>query len=840
MRRKLIRILIVLVGLFVLLGIAVKLFVSPEAVKEFVFAELEARTGIHAEAEEASIQFPWPVGLRLKKLHLSTPEGSGSGLRLVAEVEDALATADLMSLLRKEPQVQEVRLSKPRLEIWLSDARPEAPAMAEGGEPTVVEPDAAGVALALSLLSIDEGHIVVHQADGSTSTVEGLRQRVRFQIDAAQKFSGRVETSISALRIEGGAREEPLELAELSTELLLSGVLEPLHVEATVSSFVGEGLSASGEIVYEVRDERPFVDADLEWAMDPAALLRRARAASAEQPDDPLADLELALGSISGRASFSGLLPEENNDPALWLPMLQLSGAVEGFELGAFGQAGLARVRGEFRLEGERVVLEPLELQADGAKLEGRIVVPALGMGELSGKLTMQLDTAALQKSMHAIWPALPDSVTAESTPPEEWPQLSGTLKGELWLQVAVPAPEVLPADAVRGIIGFDELTVLHESMVAPLIVREGSVSFDLERANIERLRLTTDGLEGTVEGVLDSWPETVHFVGRGAFAEVDLDRLQPEDSGLQSHSARGTMAWWSVGVAHAGAESEAFVPPENLDLQMSLQVDRLLTRGYVIRDMRCVADLSQQVLVVRDLEGRLGSGRLVGEASVDWSAESPNWKTRVEAIEVPAQALLEPVAPRLGEALQTKVSGMILLNADLSEDRDQMLQSLSGGGALKGDAGQLLTTMFLGDSLDQLPGDAAAKLRSIPFKDFLTSLRFDAGKAHFSETVLRGSTQVKAEGWAGFDGQVDYALEIKLPAGENLDLGALTFLTEFLREGDGRITIPVRVTGPGRRPKISLELGGAEQRAKDAAKDDLEDKVKGFLRGLGGKKGGG
>ena len=41
---------------------------------------------------------------------------------LFGEVEDALATADLMSLIRKEPQIQEVRLSKPRLEIWLGEA----------------------------------------------------------------------------------------------------------------------------------------------------------------------------------------------------------------------------------------------------------------------------------------------------------------------------------------------------------------------------------------------------------------------------------------------------------------------------------------------------------------------------------------------------------------------------------------------------------------------------------------------------------------------------------------------------------------------------------------------
>jgi hypothetical protein len=839
MRRKLIRTLIIIGVLFALMALAVRIFISPEAVKQFLFAELEARTGIHAEAEDASIQFPWPVGLRLKGLRLSTPEdGANLGVRMEARVEEALATADLMSLFRKAPQVQEVRLQHPQLELWLLEGEeaqippeetPDGSAVASpGGE-------RAGIAVALSLLSIDDGNFVIHQLDGSTTTVEGVRQRVHFQIDEQKEFSGRLESSVSALRMEGGPREAPLQLGEMSAELLVSGTIEPLILEVQVPSWAGEGLRGEGRVFYELRENRAFVESELEWSADVEEVLRRVRESSAQQDPDPLAGYEISLESLAGSARFKGFLPEDNQDPSAWLSLIELEGNAEGLRLGALGQTDLVRGRSGFRLEGESVVLEPLELHLEGLDATGRIAVPALGTGSLDGRLTLQVDSAALEKRARSLWPALPDSVRENSTPPEEWPELAGAISGDLLLQLPMPAPEKLPPGALRVSLALEKLNLTQRDRPAPIVLSQGAMQLDPERLTIDRLRVETEGLQGGVEGVLDGWPESMRFVGEGRFALLDLDLLSPPKGEVET-----SQAWWRPAVAHAKPESKTFVPPENLEIHMGVQADRVLTRGYVIRDLKSQVDLSERLLQFRDIDGKMGTGRLVGTASVDWTEPEATWTTRIEAIEIPASEVLAPVAPRLGQALQTSLSGMLALNGDLLDDQAQLLRSLSGGGALKGTAGELLTTLLLGDGLNALPGQAAQKLSVINFKDFLTTLRFDAGRANFDETILRGPTQVTVEGWAGFDGQVDYALEVKLPPGDTLDLGSFTPLVEFLRTSDDRITIPLHVSGPGKKPKVSLELGAAEERAKDAAKGEIEDKVKGFLKGLGGKKGGG
>jgi uncharacterized protein involved in outer membrane biogenesis len=840
--RKLIRVLVGLAVVFVLVVVAVRVFLPADKIQGFLFKELESRTGLHAEAEKASIQFPWPVGLRLEGLKITSPGGTKGGIpRLQGEVKEALARADLMSLLHKKPQVQEIRLASPRLEVWMPQPRT-AKLPSDGNAPGAASKSgsksssgSAATALALGLLSIDDGRLVVHQADASTVTLEGLNQKAHFQLDETGRFAGRLDSKIESLVLADAKQKSTQRLDRLSAILTVAGTTEPLDLRAQIDKLSAAGLSVKGPFEYRQGTRQPWVDTELQWEMDPAEVRSRLKAAAGAS----MKDWDFSTETLRGSLRAKGELPVPSAGPSAWLDLVQLSGKADGVKIAALGREDLVSGSLSFVQHGDEITLDPLQIALPGATLSGRMSAPALGKGRVNGELKLKrADLAKLKDLIASVWNQFPDSLIAGSTPPGEWPGISGGLSGTIALKLPLPLPEKLPASAVQGEFALGRIAVAVESLRDSLVIGGGNVSATSQSAQLAKIALSSSGLEGEVEGSLDGWPQEYRFTGSANFALVDLDQLMKENG--EKH-AQAAGKWWSVDTAYAQQPAQELpAPPEKLKMKVQLSAKKFRSRGYDVENLTGNLDLHSRVMKLRDLEGSMGGGKLLGQGSVDWNTKPSSWKGQVEAQQVSATSCLSPFAPKLAQAFQSSFSGLIQLNGPLTSDRKVILQALSGGGALKGSAGEFLAGTLLGEELSKLPGKMAEKLRDIPFKEFLAQVRFEAGKAHFDQAILKGPTQLKADGWAGFDGSVDYQLELKLPPGENLDLGSLTPLTEFLREKDGRITIPFHVSGRGSKPKVTPELEAAEKRAKDAVNQNLGNKLQDLLNGLKRKKGGG
>ncbi|HKI84525.1 MAG TPA: AsmA-like C-terminal region-containing protein, partial [Candidatus Krumholzibacteria bacterium] len=580
---------------------------------------------------------------------------------------------------------------------------------------------------------------------------------------------------------------------------------------------------------------RPWIETELQWEMDPAQARARLKAAGGAS----LKDLDFTTEFLRGSLRAKGELPASSAGPSAWLDLVQIEGEAEGVKIKALGREDLVSAALSFAQHGDQITLDPLQLILPGATLSGRITAPALGKGRVNGELKLQrADLGKLKELVASVWHQLPDSLVAGSTPPEQWSGIAGGFSGTISLKLPLPLPQKLPASAVTGNFSLGRIALAAESLSDSLVIRSGTIAATSQSAELSKIVLTSTGLEGTVAGKLDAWPQEYRFIGNANFALVDLDKLLKESGQKQ---ARASGRWWSVDTAYAQeAKPEFPAPPEKLKMQVQLAAQKFRSRGYEIENLTGHLDLQSQVMKLSDLKGSMGGGKLVGQGSVDWKTKPSTWKGQVEAQQVSATSCLSPFAPKLAQAFQSSFSGLIQLNGPLTSDRKAILQALGGGGALKGSAGDFLTGTLLGEELDKLPGKMADKLRDIPFKEFLAQVRFEGGKAHFDQAILKGPTQLKADGWAGFDGTVDYQLELKLPVGENLDLGSLTPLSEFLREKDGRITIPFHVSGPSTKPKVTPELDAAEKRAKDAVNQNLGNKLQDLLNGLKRKKGGG
>ncbi len=836
--RKLIRVLIGLAVVFALLVIAVRLFLPADKIQSFLFRELESRTGLHAEAEKASIQFPWPVGLRLEGLKITSPGGTKGGIpRLQGEVKEALARADFMSLLHKKPQVQEIRLENPRLEVWMPQASPSKTGSGGSGSKAAAKPstNSAATALALGLLSIDDGRLVVHQPDASTVTVEGLNQKAHFQLDETGRFAGRLDSEIASLVLADADHKQTQSLDKLSADITVAGTIEPLDLRAQIDHLSAAGLSLKGPFQYRKGTSQPWIDTNLQWEMDPVEARARLKAAA----DSPMKNWDFTAEALRGSLQAKGELPSPSAGPAAWLDLVQLRGKVDGIKISALGRGDLVSGAFGFAQHGDEIILDPLQMELPGATLSGHVSAPALGKGRVNGELKLQrADLGKLKALLASVWDQLPDSLVAGSTPPAQWPGIEGGLSGTIALKLPLPLPKKLPATAVTGELSLARTSVAAESLSDSLVIRSGTIAATSQSAELSKIALSSSGLEASLQGKLDGWPQEYRFVGSANFALLDLDKLLKESGEKQ---ARASGKWWSVDSAYAQEAKQEFpAPPKKLELQVQLSAQKFRSRGYEVENLTGQLDLRDQRMKLSDLKGSMGGGKLLGQGSVDWNVKPSSWKGQVEAQQVSAASCLSPFAPKLAQAFQSSLSGLIQLNGPLTSDRKVILEALSGGGALKGSAGEFLTGTLLGEELDKLPGKMAQSLRDIPFKEFLTQVRFEGGKAHFDQAILKGPTQLKADGWAGFDGTVDYQLELKLPPGENLDLGSLTPLTEFLREKDGRITIPFHVSGRGSKPTVTPELEAAEKRAKDAVNQNLGNKLQDLLNGLKRKKGGG
>ncbi len=833
MKKKAVRIVVVIAVVLLLAVVAVRSLVPADAVKDFLFAQLEARTGLRATAEEASIRFPWPVGLRLKGLTISGGDTSRPGMpRVEGEIEELTATADLWSLLRKRPQVQEIRLESPRLELWM-DASPAK----KGGTPgpgAVGDSTANSIApgaMALALLSIEDGRITVHAEGGRTFRLEGLDQRAHARLLPDGTFTARLEGGLAHYRQD----LPPLELSDLALRMEATGRLQPLQLHLRFTEGSIGGVQWEGPVELEDTGGRVHLHGELQWTAGVEALRRNFAALDASSlPSDLQWDYHSAGGTVRGE----GFLPPPGATPRQWLALVSVRGAVEDLRVGAYGRDDLLRGNLDFVQQGNTLTLHTGDLSVPGCSMRGSIEMPVMGEGSASGRFDAVVDAQAAEELLRSIWPELPESLRTKASPPERWPEAAGRVDGRIEISMPWPPPSPMPADAVRSTWTIHRVALRMPSLPDSLILTAGRLRLEGKELEIEDLQLSGPAMEGRIGGRLLSDSSGRNFVGEAAFTRIDLDRLmsRPTEESHASLSPR----WWKVPEARAaGAETTMPAPPEDLSARLRLRCDRLLTRGYAFEDLRGELDLQDQVMELDDLTARLGDGHLSGQARIDWKAPQPRWtlQTRVEAL--PSQEILAPLAPRLASALSTVLAGRLELAGAMGEDGRQILSALSGEATLKGGAGKLITAQLLGKGLASLPAGAAAKLNEIPFHEFLTHLQLDQGRVHFDETVLKGPTRLQANGWVGLDGRVDYHLEVKLPAQEKLDLGSLTPLVEFLRTEDGRITIPVHVEGDGSKPSISLELDSARSRAQGEATRSVTDKLRGLLKGLG-KKGGG
>ncbi|MCB1181795.1 hypothetical protein KDM41_00005, partial [bacterium] len=273
------------------------------------------------------------------------------------------------------------------------------------------------------------------------------------------------------------------------------------------------------------------------------------------------------------------------------------------------------------------------------------------------------------------------------------------------------------------------------------------------------------------------------------------------EWSGARLVASRVDVAWGGdllkardVEVALSGVTG-ATAEPGDLVADGDLRAATLDHDGCPWRDVRLTGHWAAGRSEDIRLQADLGDGGL--EADLDWNTRADRGgrlSGRVVLTAAPAAELLAPYLPDLAARLRTDLSGEITGGLDLA-DRDVRLASLGLTGRLRGTPGELDAADWLREAGPYL-GDRP-DLVHIRFDRLEHDLVVRGGVYRLERLELAGpDTEWRATGAVAFDGKLDLAVHVRLPAGFTPELGAFSFLAESLRDDDGRVGLGLKVGG--------------------------------------------
>lgn len=246
---------------------------------------------------------------------------------------------------------------------------------------------------------------------------------------------------------------------------------------------------------------------------------------------------------------------------------------------------------------------------------------------------------------------------------------------------------------------------------------------------------------------------------------------------------------------------------PEGLSFSFHVKADTLVLQEALYTRLDLEGRFAGKILDVNPLAARRSTGTVTGNLSLSF-VENP-WGHLVfeaEARQVPAVALLEPWAPEIGRRLESDLDVRATGACDLG-DEATVLKTLDVNGLIGGSSGVVHArdwlqevTPYLGNRQD---------LTEVGFRSLVHHFIFKHGRYVLEElTLAGGETDWRGQGWVDLEGNIAMALDVKLPPGFTPDLGNYSFLAETLRDSEGRIGLPLKLSGRSNRPTVGVDMG--------------------------------
>ena len=772
--RPLLILLVLLLAIPALGGLAVYIFVDPNALKPRIEAAVRAATG-----RDLVIAGPVHIGLALRPVlqasdvRLSNPPGfSRPDMIRLARVQARLSLWPLLlgrieiaSLSLSEPDVL-FETNKAGIGNWHFGAPAPAPAVANGAANAVAAPAEAThprPGFDLAALQVTGGRIAW---PGHVVAIRSL------QATSAATISATADVAVAGHDVALSA-----ELGSLQ-RLLSSDATTPAWPVQLVARGEGARLAVAGTV------DRPLEGRGYQLALDATLPDLAAFGQLFAQHLPPLHDI-----AASARVSDAG------DAPALSALMIRA------------GRSGLETLFPGLALDGLQVSAngsdDPLKAVLDADIAAGRLHLEAT-LGTLSALLRM----ASAEGNPAAVPAALPVDLSAE---------LAGariTAKGsvarplqlaglDLALAARVPDLATLSALAGRPLPALKDLTFAAS-------VTDGKAG---SGRSVTLKAATLSGPFGDLAGdiTLGGSP-LLSATGELSGKRIDLDRLQSALAAMPSAASSvpspppPSAAMPAVPTAASAASGPRHLIPDrpfdlaalkSIDSDMRFSFGEIMSGGIVYRDLAAHLVVAQGRLALDPFAATLPGGKLDGRLTVDANAAEPPVTL---ALNAPGLAL-KPLLTAFG--LPDDATGTVELAVDVTaagHSPHALAASLAGRIGVAVTDGEI-DNRLLGATIGVVLHATRLPSGLLFGGGGRTKLRCAVARADALQGVVTLSSLVVDANRALVQG----AGVIDL-ANETLGLR----LRPLLRTGGPGVVVPVRVVGPLGAPKVEVDGGGA------------------------------
>jgi hypothetical protein len=246
---------------------------------------------------------------------------------------------------------------------------------------------------------------------------------------------------------------------------------------------------------------------------------------------------------------------------------------------------------------------------------------------------------------------------------------------------------------------------------------------------------------------------------------------------------------------------------PTGLSFSFITTADTLILQHVPYTGIDLGGGFADKVLGVTEISAGRSTGTLTGNLTVDFG-ENP-WGQLVfaaEATEVPASALLEVWAPDLARRLDCGLNTELSGSCDI-RDQTTITQTLQLTGRVGGGPGLLHAADWLEDVTPYLGN--RQDLKDVRFESLDHQFLYSQGRYFINGLSLSGGdTDWQGQGWVDQEGNLAVGVDLKLPPGFTPDLGNFSFLAQALRDADGRINLPLKLSGKSIRPTVGVDWG--------------------------------
>jgi uncharacterized protein involved in outer membrane biogenesis len=831
--KKWMKVVLIVVGvLFVLLVVAavgLKVYFTSDRLKALIIPKLEEATRRDIAVGKISLKLFPHLGIGIEDLTVSAPQKISFDRDRLLALDEIVLEVSLKPLLRKEVQVNRIRIDKPDLYLEINQRGGANFAMPQdAGEREAVAPapaEGSAFALFLSNVQLLGGRIeYVDKTSDRRLLIEGLEHTMSATVaDGGATFFTEGNTSVDGISFGS------------QNSFMISGLPLTSYQKLTFRS--QEGILTLDAIRFAVKDIALDIQGNISNlnTQPNLDLAIQSSRADVEQllsllPPDLLKESQ-GLAS-TGEFQFNMTVKGTVGDGAL--PEVEGSFSVDDATL---QYAGLPKAITAIAVSGSFKQPASGKRNRGAGRLDIDKMSAAFGTGTVSGKLSVSNFanpnlTAQFKGSMNL-------AEIKDYYPLEEGTDLRGALRADVALKGRAMKPETIQA---QGRIDFREVSIRSPATQNPLDELNGGINFNNDLIEAQRIFCRIGRSDMALQLRLSNYlslilPEKKTSAKPAARVTLTSNLLRTEDL-LPPQKPE-----------EKGGDKPASAPPilPGVDVDANVTIKKLVTGKFEFENAKGKVRIRDGVIDLQNLSLRAFGGALTTRGKLALIPEGNNtFDLNLDINSVQADALLSNFT-----SFGSHLFGSFSLKGDLSGALNDTLglnpETLAGKGLVTISRGKLVGYP-LTSALASYTG--IPQFREVNFNNWTDTFTIANGRIQFGEMKIdAGNADFVVNGSQGLDGSLDYKMLVKLPPNLTDQLkvqGLAADLVGFLKDKDGRINLNFLVSGTSLNPRIALDQQQIEDAAKKAleaqaqeelkkleeeAKDKLEDALKGIFK---------